>query len=486
MASEEGATSTTTPLASTGLVSTQLAQLVPTLTDPNPQAIEAWSQKVELLAEIWPQDKYHELAARLMLGTSGAAFQKLQLRKNEFMKNTKKSIQLIIEELGGTYGQVPLERRYEMAERALYRSQQRSDESGDSYLARQDVMWTEIRQKGLTLEALQAYVVLRHSRLPAEDKKRIIVESGAEGDGQINMRKVTSAIRMLQAGFFQEFTGAGSAKTGKNKNYDVALTAEENINLAEESLDEWIGAEDDGLETFLQEGDEDAALISQFEDAAGEILQNDTELSTYYSAYMDARRRLSEKSRARGFWPTSSKGRGKNGKSWNFNAKGKGKHRPPLQQRILSSKCRICNQVGHWKDECPNRKDKIDGQNPGTSAQMPISFMEAAEDAASSLAAIPETDHHEVPEDRNRVCRKRLLQTRRHVIDLELQRGMLEIGLQMNMPTCHPLGSYHPLRELRKFVRADPPKPKSSCLPQTAPKEWLILELLKQSWVAIK
>ena len=63
--------------------------------------------------------------------------------------------------------------------------------------------------------------------------------------------------------------------------------------------------EDEFEESLLQEGDPDAALIADFESAATELIQDDPDLSSAYSAYQDARRRLSEKFRNRGFFPTS-------------------------------------------------------------------------------------------------------------------------------------------------------------------------------------
>lgn len=71
------------------------------------------------------------------------------------------------------------------------------------------------------------------------------------------------------------------------------------------------------------------------------------------NAYSDARRRLSERFRNRGFWPIRSS----KGKSKGF-GKNKGKFgggRKSLQDRILSSRCRLCGKMGHWKAECPER-----------------------------------------------------------------------------------------------------------------------------------
>lgn len=117
------------------LVPNQLAALVPTY-DPSKDDLQVYCQKVELLTATWREGKYTELATRLILGRQGTAFMKLQLCRDEITKNDRKSIKRIIELLGGQWGAIPLEKKFEAAERALYRCQQKSDESNDSYLAR--------------------------------------------------------------------------------------------------------------------------------------------------------------------------------------------------------------------------------------------------------------------------------------------------------------------------------------------------------------
>ena len=88
-------------------------------------------RKVELLVTAWPDTKYGELVTRLVLGCQGTAFQKLQLNRLAFATNDKKAVMKVVELLGGQWGQIPLEKKFE-AERALYRCQQRSDETNDS------------------------------------------------------------------------------------------------------------------------------------------------------------------------------------------------------------------------------------------------------------------------------------------------------------------------------------------------------------------
>lgn len=90
--------------------------------------------------------------------------------------------------------------------------------------------------------------------------------------------------------------------------------------------------DDETIEILATEHqDDDAALVMQFEEAITESIQGDADLAAYFSTYQEARRRLSEKVRTRGFWPMS-KGYGKKGGK---GAKGKGKM--SLAQRIANT-----------------------------------------------------------------------------------------------------------------------------------------------------
>jgi hypothetical protein len=351
----EGAASET---FSPSLVPNQLAVLVPTF-DPSKDDLQEYTKKVKLLMNMWPDGKWTELATRLILGCSGTAFQKLQLSSDKVTGNSKASIQAIIEILGGQWGQIPLERKYETAEKALFRCTQRSDETNDSFLARADVLWQEMLSRDIKLEELQSYIVLRGSNLSAEDKKRVVLECEASTEAKLTMPRVTAAIRLLGAGFFQEVTSG--KKITKLKTYDGQATMfsdqiESEDALVSTDLPEQI-PEDDAMDILVQEGDEDAILISDFESAAVDIVQSDEELAAAYTAYTDARRRLNDKMKSRGFWPVAQKGKSKGSGKFvkgKF-SKGQGSSRKTLQQRILESRCRLCNKVGHWKAECPLR-----------------------------------------------------------------------------------------------------------------------------------
>ena len=116
---------------------------------------------------------------------------------------------------------------------------------------------------------------------------------------------------------------------------------------------------------WADNGDEDAQTVTEFEDQLIDVCQESQELSLCFSAYAEARSRIREKVRARGFWPPrgAGGGKGKGGKKGVLKGFGKRRHQT-LADRIASSSCRICGAKGHWKWECPRR-----GGNGGSGNQ---------------------------------------------------------------------------------------------------------------------
>ena len=169
---------------------------------------------------------------------------------------------------------------------------------------------------------------------------------------------VTKAIKMLGSKFFQEVQGQGKM-TQKTKTYEVNLVAEheeepvigeEIFNVTWESNDLSEGV----IDQLIQEGDEDAFVVNQFEEALIDTIQNDNEMAAFMSTYVEARKRLLEKSKSRGFWPVKGPGKGA--------GKAKGKQKPPffrkrkpLAVRIAESERKLRHAIGHWKAERPQR-----------------------------------------------------------------------------------------------------------------------------------
>ena len=247
---------------------------------------------------------------------------------------TDAGVKLLVETLGGVWRQSTLENRFERFERAIFSTTQRHDETHESYLARHEVQFEDLLSQGVTSSDVRAYILLRNSGLSADDKRRVIVEA----NGDLTYPKVTTALKLLGSRFFQEVQ-TGSKQSSRNKTYDINFTQDDNDvdwSTGETELHPIYHAavmEDYAYDILQNEGDEDAMVISQFEDQVLETLQNDPEVSSCFNVYLEARKRLSEKIKHRGFW-TPSKG---------YKGCGKGKGKPffgrrTLEQRIATSR----------------------------------------------------------------------------------------------------------------------------------------------------
>ena len=333
---------------------------------PGETEVNDYTRRLEFLASIWPKEHLAQLAPRACLLCEGTAFSKVVRIDPEKLKTpTVDGIKLVVKTLGGVWGQSKLERKYERFEKAIFGTVQKSDETNASYLARHEVQYEELINMGASLEEMRAYILIRNSGLPAEDKKRIIVDS----QGNLDYNKVTESLQLLRSRFFGEVqTGIGSKSGGRTKTYDVNYVDDGEHETEDHDETAFFSSEiseETGLEHLLQEGDEDALLIQQFEDSLIESLQADSEIATCLNTYVEARKRVLEKVKSRGFWnPKGSKGKSK-GK---FKGGFKNKFRKPLAQRILESTCRLCNQPGHWKAECPLRQKGVNSSQPSSAS----------------------------------------------------------------------------------------------------------------------
>ena len=137
---------------------------------------------------------------------------------------------------------------------------------------------------------------------------------------------------------------------GKKRIYPVNMVEEENEEINWTTDNEPID-EEQAIICLAEQGDEEALLIKDFEEQLIEVCQDNQDLATCYSAYADARAKIRDRLRHRGFWPV--KGRGKGGKKGGRgDSKGFNRQKGSLAERIASSNCRRCGARGHWKWEC--------------------------------------------------------------------------------------------------------------------------------------
>ena len=324
------------PSASSGDEKTSnLWNLLPSF-DPSTDNAKEYGDKVRFLWGICPPKDRGMLAPRLALLCKGTAWSQVRAISSEKLTNPDLGYKALLKALETWEDSEELQ-TYEKFERAFYRVVQKGDESALSFVNRINVAFEEVGGE-TTVRQVRAFVMLRQSALGSEDKKRVVAMAGG-----YEPEKVEAAMRSLST----KVLGAGD--TVKKKIYPANLVeddTEETNFMAEEEMEE-----DQVLAVLLEEGDETALLIQEFEDQVIHVCQDAPELAMAFSTYQEARQKLREKARSRGFWPVKgSKGKGK------VKKKGKGGRRyQSLAERIAGSTCRICGMRGHWKDECPQR-----------------------------------------------------------------------------------------------------------------------------------
>jgi hypothetical protein len=310
-----------------------------------------YARKLQFLRSIWPTEHLSQLAPRAALQVEGVAFQKVARLDGQRLRS-EDGVQFLVEALGGQWGKLASEEKLALFEKAFYQTIQEADESNDSYLARHDVAFEDLMAQKVTMEEVRAYILLRQSQLPGDDRKRIIMES----KGELGYDEARRALRLLGARFFQDLQGV--PKNAKNKTYDINTTenpSEEAVMMTGETE---VYDEEVAFQAMYENGDEDAIFVNDFEESLIETVQESPELASCFTTYLEARTRLKERARGRGFWPMQPggvKGRGKKGKS------GKGKTKS-LADRIASSACRRCGQYGHWKRECPLGQSRMEAK----------------------------------------------------------------------------------------------------------------------------
>ena len=252
-------------------------------------------------------------------------------------------------------------RTIELFDRAIYKIVQKPDESTQSYVNRLMVAFDEVGPD-TTLKSVIAFILLKQSSLNHEDKKKVLTMT----NGVLEKTAIEGAMRSLSTNVL---TGSGAVEKiyptnfvepdetefNKDINQTYAMSHEEDEELTY-----------DTIEAMASWGDADALTVQTFEKDLEELMQEVPDLHTALVSYHEARARINERKRNRGFWPAGQKGSGKGFKSGFQSSgskgfrKGNSKGKDELLQRIARTHCKKCGELGHWKAECPNKaKDSV-------------------------------------------------------------------------------------------------------------------------------
>eukprot|EP00435_Cladocopium_sp_Y103_P017775 s1076_g4.t1 len=329
--------------------------------DPAVDDVREFMQKARFLHGVFPEKDKGSLAPRLAMLCKGTAWSQVRLLDPSKLIVPETGVEYLLEALS-SWEETSELKTFELFEKALYKITQKPDEAANSYTLRLQAAFNDLGDK-VTIKEMQAFILLRQSCLSVEDKKRVLAMS----DGKLSLKAVEQAMRTLSTRVLlgaaepkkkiypTNFTESEQGYTGNDDEISVQSTyqaaVEEEDVLTTEAID-----------LMAQSGDEDAMMVQQFEKDFEDMVQDIPDFQSALISYQEARARISDRRRSRGFWPPSkgkSKGYGKDQHGgFRGGRKGGPKGKEELLSRISRTHCKICGALGHWKAECPQRKDQ--------------------------------------------------------------------------------------------------------------------------------
>ena len=329
--------------------------------DPALDNVREYIEKVKFLEAICPDKDKGMLAPRLAMLCKGTAWGQVKAISPEKLTDKVNGVKNLLAALA-SWEETAEMKTYELFEKAIYKTTQKSDESATSFVNRLQVAMDELGK--VSVKEFHACLLLRQSSLTAEDKKRVLTMTG----GEMETTKVEQSMRTLATTILSTEPKKKVYPTNfvETENPNVSMDDESNVNNAYfMQADEEDALNAENPEYLAQGGDEDALLIQQFEKDFEDMVQDIPDLQTALVSYQEARQRISERRRSRGFWPSKSRGKGGRDHGEGHRKGGHRSTKDELLERISRTHCKICGARGHWKAECPRR----DMQQPSREQQ---------------------------------------------------------------------------------------------------------------------
>ena len=213
-------------------------------------------------------------------------------------------------------------------EAAVYGAPRASKETFGEFTKRMERAFVNLAKEGVDLpDGARGYIMYRQASLSESQEQRLLTWA----QGCYGRKEMTVALRRLDKVIRDKEKGKSS--------FVMEEGHEAEVHTSEAYLNEDSGYPDDDDENFvyIADGDLDEIMDEQ------EVVQA-------LASYQETRQALKDQRLNRGYYP--GKGKGK------LNAfqkgKDKGKRKVHIEQLKLRSRCKRCQQIGHWARECTN------------------------------------------------------------------------------------------------------------------------------------
>ena len=224
-------------------------------------------------------------------------------------------------------------------ETAVYGEPRAAKESYAAYVKRMERAFNHLSKEGVDLpDGAKGYILYRQASLTEAQDQRLLTWA----EGKYTLKEITMALRRLD-----KVVKEKSAKSNYFEDHG------EELELETYEMEELYGGQaDDDEYVYVAEGD------------LNQVMEED-DVQAALASYKEIRQNLKDQRLGRGYFPGVGKGKGFAGKG-----KGKGKTKTHIEQLKLRTKCRRCQQIGHWERECTAPKP-ADGANRSFFIQNP-------------------------------------------------------------------------------------------------------------------